>query len=317
MQDLRMPQLIDIQEAYTRIKQFIHRTPVLCSTQLNHIYGADLYFKCENFQKAGAFKFRGASNALENLTDEEKSRGVITHSSGNHAGALSLAAMQRGIKAYIVMPSSSPEVKRAAVSSYGASITFCEPTLAARVETAEKIIKETGATFIHPYDNFNVICGQGTSALELLEDYADLDIVVCPVGGGGLLSGTSTVVKGINPEIKVYGCEPKGADDASRSFHSGVLVREQTPNTIADGLLTTLSERTFSIISDKVDDIFTVDEEAIVESMKLLWERMKIVVEPSSAVALAAIKKNPDIFSDKKVGIILSGGNVDLSKLPF
>jgi threonine dehydratase len=317
MQDLKMPRLNDIQEAYARIRQFIHRTPVLTSSQLNLYYGADLYFKCENFQKAGAFKFRGASFALENLTEKEKSRGVITHSSGNHAGALSLAAMQRGIKAYIVLPSSSPEVKRAAIISYGAKVTFCEPTLAARIETAEPIIKETGATLIHPYDNFNVICGQGTSALELLEDHGDLDIVVCPVGGGGLLSGTSTTVKGINPEIKIFGGEPEGADDASRSFHSGVLVREQTPNTIADGLLTTLSERTFSIISDKVDDIFTVDEDAIVESMKLLWERMKIVVEPSSAVALAAIRSNPEIFSGKKVGIILSGGNVDLSKLPF
>lgn len=317
MNDIRMPHLEDIQAAYNRIKPHIHRTPVLQSTQLNKIFGADLYFKCENFQKVGAFKFRGATNAIMNLSDEDKSRGVITHSSGNHAAALSLAARQAGIRAYIVVPSTSTGVKKAAIKEYGAELTYCEPSLAARISTAEKIIKKTGAKLIHPYDNFNVICGQGTSALELVEDYNDLDIVICPVGGGGLLSGTATAAKGLKPEIKVYAGEPLGADDARRSFHSGVIVREHKPDTIADGLLTVLSDRTFKIIRDKVDDIFTVDEETLIESMKLLWERMKIVVEPSSATPLGAIKLNPGIFAGKKVGVILSGGNVDLKNLPF
>lgn len=317
MTDIKVPQLSDIKEAHSKIKSYINRTPVLSSGQINLIYGSDLLLKCENFQKVGAFKFRGASNALINLSNDEMARGVITHSSGNHAAALALAAKQRNTRAYIVMPTSSPQVKRDAVKGYGAEITLCEPTLEARKSTAERIIREKGPTFIHPYDNFNVICGQGTAALELISDYPDLDIVICPVGGGGLLSGTVTAIKGINPNVKVFAAEPEGADDAYRSFKSGLHIPSHKPDTIADGLLTTLSERTFKIISAYVDDIFTASDKDIIESMRLIWERMKIVIEPSSAVPLAVIKNNPEVFSNKKVGVIISGGNVDLRKLPF
>ena len=317
MNDTSLPQLKDIREAYKRLRPYVHRTPVLTSSQLNSLYGSELYFKCENFQKVGAFKYRGATNAIMQLPAKERSRAVITHSSGNHAAALSLAAKEAGIKAYIVMPSNAPEVKKAAVAAYGAEISFCEPTLAARIASAQGIIDKTGASFIHPYDDFNVICGQGTAALEMMEDVDNLDIVICPVGGGGLLSGTATAVKGLNPKIRVIAAEPLGADDASRSFYSGELVRDHSPVTIADGLLTTLSERTFNIIRDKVDDIFTVDEDAIIKGMKLIWERMKIIIEPSSATVLAAIMSNQDIFYGKRVGLILSGGNIDLRKLPF
>ncbi len=317
MEDISFPVLEDIRNSYKRISPFIHRTPVLTSSQLNSLTGSELYFKCENFQKVGAFKFRGATNAIMQLSAKGRSKGVITHSSGNHAAALALAARQAGTRAYIVMPSTAPEVKKTAVASYGAEISFCKPTLSARISTAQEIIDKTGASFIHPYDNFNVICGQGTAALEMMEDVDNLDIVICPVGGGGLLSGTSTAVKGLKPGVKVYAAEPLGADDASRSFYSGELVRDHSPVTIADGLLTTLSELTFSIIRDKVDDIFTVDEDAIIKAMKLIWERMKIIVEPSSATVLAAVINNPDVFSGKRVGMILSGGNVDLRKLPF
>ena len=317
MPEKRIPELKDIRSAHERIKPYIHKTPVLSSTLLNNIFEADLVFKCENFQKIGAFKFRGASNAILSLSDEQVSKGVVTHSSGNHAAALSLAASMRKAKAYIVMPSNSPEAKKRAVAGYGAEITLCEPNLKDREETANMIIAEKGATFVHSYDNYYVICGQGTSALELITDYPNLDIIIAPVGGGGLLSGTATSIKGMNPGMKVIAAEPLGADDAYRSFKSGVYIPEHSPVTIADGLLTTLSERTFSIIQDKVDDIYTATEESIISCMKLIWERMNIIIEPSSAVTLAIIKENPDVFRGKKVGLILSGGNVDLNKLPF
>ncbi|HUS86366.1 MAG TPA: pyridoxal-phosphate dependent enzyme [Bacteroidales bacterium] len=317
MNNLKLPELSDIREAHKRIKPYIHKTPVLTSSQLNKIFGANLFFKCENFQKVGAFKYRGATNAILSLSDEEVSRGVLTHSSGNHAAALSLAAGMRGAKAYIVMPENSPDVKKKAVAGYGAEITLCEPTLKAREETSSKIIAEKGATFVHSYDNFYVICGQGTSGLELITDYPDLEVVIAPIGGGGLMSGTVTAVKGIKPEIKVYGAEPLGADDAYRSFNSGEYIPYHTPNTIADGLLVTLSMRTFEIIKRKVDDIFTASEESIIECMRLIWERMKIIIEPSSAVTLAIIRENPELCRGKNVGIILSGGNVDFAKLPF
>ncbi|MCD4768655.1 MAG: pyridoxal-phosphate dependent enzyme, partial [Bacteroidales bacterium] len=268
MTDIRFPQFSDINEAHKRIKQFIHRTPVLSSGQLDNIFGATLLFKCENFQKTGAFKFRGATNAIMQLSEDEVASGVVTHSSGNHAAALALAARMRGAKAYIVMPDNSPDVKKAAVAGYGAEITYCTPTLIAREETADTIIREKGATFIHAYDNFNVICGQGTAGLELVNDYPDLDIVVTPVGGGGLLSGTAIAVKGLNPGIEVIAAEPLGADDAFMSFCSGEYISVHTPQTIADGLLTTLSTRTFRIISEKVDDIFTAKEETIIGCMK-------------------------------------------------
>jgi threonine dehydratase len=317
MNDLKIPGLADIEGAYGKIIKYIHRTPVLRSSLLDEMFGAKLFFKCENFQKVGAFKFRGASNAVMSLGKEELQRGLITHSSGNHAAALSLAARMRGAKAYIVMPSNSPDVKKEAVASYGAEIHFCEPNLEAREETAREIIDRTGATFIHAYDNFNVISGQGTAGLELVKDHPELDIVIGPVGGGGLMSGTSIAVKGLDPRIRVYGAEPLGADDAYRSLKSGKYIAYHKPDTIADGLLTTLSKRTFSILSKNLDDIFTVKEESIVKCMKLIWERMKIIVEPSSAVSLGAIEENRDVFREMKVGIILSGGNVDLRKLPF
>jgi threonine dehydratase len=312
-----LPDLSDIQSAHTRIRSFIHRTPVLTSSQLNQMFDCELYFKCENFQKVGAFKFRGASNAVMSLNEDEKKHGVVTHSSGNHAAALALAAGMNGVTAFIVMPGNAPSVKKDAVAGYGAIITFCEPTLKSREETCRAIMDREGAILIHPYDNFNVICGQGTASLELLEEQPGLDIIVAPVGGGGLMSGTSTGVKGINGNITIIGAEPLNANDAWKSFKTGILTPSVNPLTIADGLLTSLSELTFSIIKKNVDDILTTSEESIISSMKLIWERMKIIIEPSSATVLAVIKENPSYFKGKKVGLILSGGNVDLTRLPF
>jgi len=279
--------------------------------------GAEFYFKCENFQKVGAFKFRGATNAIMNLSDEERSRGVVTHSSGNHAAALAHAAVSRGVRAYIVMPETSPEVKKRAVSGYGAEITYCKPTLEARESTCEAIMERTGATLVHPYDNFFVIAGQGTAAMELLHQWPDLDVIIAPVGGGGLLSGTALAARGVNSKIKVYGAEPEMADDACRSLKAGRIIPSDNPKTIADGLRTSLCERTFTILSQNVDDILTVSEQSIIEAMLLIWERMKIVVEPSSATVLAAVLANRELFTGKKTGLIISGGNVDLRKLPF
>lgn len=312
-----LPALNDIRSAHERIKPFVHQTPVMSSHQLNRIFGCELFFKCENFQKAGAFKFRGATNAVLLLSEEEKNRGVVTHSSGNHAAALSLAATMNGVKPYIVMPETAPEVKKKAVAGYGAEITFCRPTLEAREGTARDIIEKTGAILIHPYDNFNVICGQGTAALELMDEINDLEIIVAPVGGGGLISGTSTAVKGISEKIKVVAAEPLNANDAWKSFTTGVLTPSVNPGTIADGLLTSLSELTFSVIRKNVDHIFTVCEESIIECMLLIWERMKIIIESSSATVIAAVKENPEFFRGKRTGLIISGGNVDLRRLPF
>jgi threonine dehydratase len=314
---MRLPELTDIQEAHSRIKPFIHRTPVMKSRKLNEIFNCELYFKCENFQKVGAFKFRGATNAVLSMSPGEKPRGVVTHSSGNHAAALALAAAMNGIKANIVMPENAPAVKRNAVAGYGAEISFCKPTLQAREEMTRLIIERTGAILIHPYDNFNVICGQGTAALELLQEEDDLEIVIAPVGGGGLMSGTSTCVKGLNGNIKVIGAEPLNANDAYVSFTTGVLTPSVNPRTCADGLLTSLSELTFSVIRKKTDQILTASEESIIECMLLVWERMKIIIEPSSATVLAVVKENPALFKGKKVGLIISGGNVDFRKLPF
>ncbi len=314
---MTLPTLADIQSAHLRISPFIHRTPVLTSRQLNLIFGCELFFKCENFQKVGAFKFRGAANAVLSLDGNRKQKGVVTHSSGNHAAALALAAAMNGIKAYIVMPENAPSVKKDAVAGYGAEISFCKPTLKAREETCRAIMESTDATLIHPYDNFSVICGQGTAALELLEERNDLEFIVAPVGGGGLMSGTSTCSKGIRPGIKVIGAEPLNASDAWKSFTTGILTPSVNPLTIADGLLTSLSELTFSIIRKNVDEIVTVSEESIIHSMKLVWERMKIIIEPSSATVLAVIGENPELFRGKKVGLIISGGNVDLTRLPW
>jgi threonine dehydratase len=314
---MKLPTLSDIQSAHKRIKPFIHRTPVLTSRQLNKIFECELFFKCENFQKVGAFKFRGATNAVLYLDEDQKKHGVVTHSSGNHAAALALAAGMNGIKAFIVMPENAPSVKKDAVAGYGALITFCKPTLQAREETCRAIMEKEGATLVHPYDNFNVICGQGTASLEFLEDIGDLEAIVAPIGGGGLMSGTSTCAKGINDRITVIGAEPLNANDAWKSFKTGVLTPSVNPLTIADGLLTSLSELTYTIIMKNVDDIFTAEENSIISSMKLIWERMKIIIEPSSATVLAVIKENPGFFKGKKIGLILSGGNVDLKRLPF
>jgi threonine dehydratase len=281
------------------------------------MFDCKLFFKCENFQKVGAFKFRGATNAVLSLNEDEKSRGVVTHSSGNHAAALALAAGMNGVKAYIVMPENAPVVKKNAVAGYGADITFCKSTLESREDNTRLIMERTGAALIHPYDNFNVICGQGTAALELLEERDDLDIVISPVGGGGLMSGTSTCVKGMNKKIQVIGAEPLNANDAFTSFTTGNLTPSVNPLTVADGLLTSLSDLTFSIIKKNTDQILTAKEESIIECMLIVWERMKIVIEPSSATVLAVIKENPDLFRGKRTGLIISGGNVDFRKLPF
>lgn len=303
--------------AHTRIQPFIHRTPVLTSESINAIAGCQLYFKCENFQKVGAFKMRGAMNAVLQLSSKEKAQGVATHSSGNHAAALALAAKLQGIKAYIVMPENAPEIKKKAVAGYGAEIIFCTPTLAARESTLAEVIQKTGAVFIPPYNHQHVIEGQSTAAKEFFEQTANLDVIMTPVGGGGLLAGTALAASVFSPNTAVIAAEPKGADDAYRSFYSGKLVESQVPNTIADGLLTTLGPINFEIIKKHVQSIITVDDNEIIAAMRLIWERMKIIVEPSCAVPLAVVLNNKEAFESRRVGIILSGGNVDLGKLPF
>ena len=311
---IRQPDLREIKATHERISRHADKTPVLTCASLDGMVGARLFFKCENFQKTGAFKFRGACNSVFLLSDEQASRGVVTHSSGNFAAALALAAAKRGSSARIVMPSNAPEVKVAAVKGYGGIITFCEPTLESRQTTAEKIIKETGATFIHPYNDYRIIAGQGTAAVELMEKIPDLDFILAPVGGGGLLSGTAIAAKGINPKIKVIGCEPKNADDAYRSIKAGRIIPSENPNTIADGLRTSLGDKTFPIIRDLVDEILLATEEEIITAMRHIFERMKIVAEPSAAVPLAVLLSGQLDVRDKRAGVILSGGNVDLGK---
>lgn len=313
----QIPDRATIEAAADRIAPHIHRTPVMTNRTINEMVSAELYFKCENMQKIGAFKIRGATNAILSLPEAQLQKGVCTHSSGNHAQAVALAARTLGIPAYIVMPTTAPAVKKAAVAGYGAEIIFCEPTLEAREATAAEVIDRTGATFVHPFDDYRIVAGQASAAKELIEDTPELDIVMAPVGGGGLLSGTALATRIYLPEAKVIAAEPAGADDAARSFHDRQFYPSVKPDTIADGLLTSLSNRTFDIIMRHVDDIVTVSEEAIVKAMRLIWERMKIVVEPSSAVPLAAILEEKVDVKGKKVGIILSGGNVDLGKLPF
>jgi len=307
----------EIIEAHERIKHQIHNTPILTSSSINSISGCNLYFKCECHQKVGAFKFRGASNAVLSIPPENLSRGVTTHSSGNHAAALSLAARMLNIPAYIVMPRTAPEIKKKAVAGYGAKIYFCEPTLDAREKTLEEAVKETGAAFIHPYDNYSVIAGQATAAKEVYEKISDLDFIIAPVGGGGLLSGTSLSTKFFSPSTEVIGAEPLGADDACRSLRLNSIQLSLNPKTICDGLLTQLSNKTFSIIKNNVSGILTAPEDSIVNAMRLIWERMKIIIEPSSAVALAVVLENISRFKGKKTGIILSGGNVDMGNLPW
>ena len=309
----------DVRSAAKRIKGVGHRTPVLTNNTLNQLAGRNLFFKCENFQKIGAFKFRGGWNAVSILDDEEASKGVCTHSSGNHAQAVAYAAMMRGIPSYIVMPKNAPEVKLNAVKGYKAEITLCEPTLKARRTTLEEIAKKTGATVIHPFNNPDVIAGQGTAALELIEDTEDLDAIIAPIGGGGLMSGTCVATHSLLPNAKLYGAEPKGADDAYRSLKEGRMLPQENPDTICDGLLTSLGENTWNILKDHLDAIYTVTDDEVIKAMRLIWERMKIIIEPSCATPVAVVlsEEFKALKGMQSIGIILTGGNVDLSKLPF
>lgn len=299
------------------IRPAIHRTPVLSSESIDRMAGAKVFFKCENFQKIGAFKMRGAYSAGLALTDAEKERGVATHSSGNHAQAVALTAQLHGLKAFIVMPKNSPAIKRSATAGYGAEIIFCDNDVESRRTTLEGVVAETGATFIHPFNDYNVIAGQATAAKELLEELPDLDMVMAPIGGGGLISGTALIVHYLNPDIRVIGTEPKEVDDAYRSLREGSIQTNTTINTIADGLRTNLGPKTFGIIQKYVNEIITVAENEIVEAMRIIWERMKIIVEPSGAVPLAALLQQRNQFTGQRVGIILTGGNVDVENLPF
>jgi threonine dehydratase len=311
------PSKHNIIQASEWIQKMIHRTPIFSSKSLNSILECKLYFKCENLQKVGAFKYRGASFAVLSLPKVDFKKGVATHSSGNHAAALALAAKMRNIPAYIVMPRTAPQIKKIAVEGYGAKIVFCEPTLQAREKELANVITETGATFVHPYDNYTIIAGQATCAKEILEELGELDYLISPVGGGGLLSGTCLSAKYFSPNTKVIGAEPKGADDAFRSLRDGTIQPSVNPNTICDGLLTQLSEKTFPIIKNNVSEIITCSEETIIAAMRMIWERMKIIVEPSAAVPLAVVLENKKKFLGKRIGLILSGGNVDLEKLPW
>jgi threonine dehydratase len=311
------PSFHQILEAAARISPYVHRTPVITCRGLNEISGSTLYFKCENLQKVGAFKARGATNAIFLLTDEEASRGVATHSSGNHAAAVAMAARLKGIAAYVVMPDNAPPVKQRAVAGYGANIVPCRPTLAAREEKLAEVVARTGAAVVHPYDDPRIIAGQGTAALELCQEVQDIDVVIAPVGGGGLLSGTALAVRAVSPGTRVLGAEPAVADDAFRSLQVGRIIPSTYPDTVADGLRTSLGELTFPIIRRYVDSIVTASEAEIVSAMRLTWERMKLVIEPSAAVPLAAVLSGQADVAGKRVGIILSGGNVDLDTLPW
>jgi threonine dehydratase len=314
---LRMLTMAVIREAHARIKDKINRTPVLTSATLDAAAGARIFFKCENFQKVGAFKARGATNAVFLLSDEEARRGVATHSSGNHAAALARAAGLRGIAAHIVMPNNASEAKRAAVTRYGGRIVFCEPTLEARESTCARVVAATGATLIHPYNDLRVMAGQGTTAVELLEDFPQLDFLLCPVGGGGQLAGVAVAAKSMKPGILVVGVEPAAADDAYRSFRAGHIIPSVNPQTIADGLRSSLGELPFAEIQRYVDEIVTVSEDSIVRSMRTIWEVMKIIVEPSAAVPYAALLEGKLNIAGQRVGVILSGGNLDLDTLPW
>lgn len=307
----------DIRDAYEKVKFYINKTPVLTSSTFNEACGGSVFFKCENFQKIGAFKFRGACNTVLSLDKNELSGGVVTHSSGNHAAALSLAAKLSGIPAYIVMPSNAPSVKVDAVKHYGGTITFCEPTLASRESTAERVMKETGSTLVHSYDDYRIITGAATVAHEFLQEVPDLDYLLAPVGGGGLISGTALSAHYGGRDVKVIACEPEKANDAYLSFKEGRIVKVPTTDTIADGLRTMLSDKTFGIISKYVSEIVTVTENEIINAMQFVWERMKIIIEPSAAVPAAALLSGKIKTDGKKTGVIISGGNVDLQNLPF
>ncbi|MCL4159127.1 UNVERIFIED_CONTAM: hypothetical protein GTU68_029450 [Idotea baltica] len=312
-----IPTYQDMLDAHERITPYIHRTPVLTSSYFNELTGAELFFKCENFQKAGAFKVRGASNAVFGLSDEDAAKGVCTHSSGNHALSLSYAAGRRGIPCNVVMPRTAPEAKKAAVRGYGGIITECDPSTTSREEVFAQVQTETGGDFVHPYNDPRVIAGQGTCSREFMEQVDGLDMMVAPIGGGGMISGTCLTLSHIAPDVKIIASEPEQADDAYRSFKAGHIVADDAPVTIADGLKVPLKERTWHFVSNYVTDILTASEDEIIAAMKLTWQRMKLVMEPSCAVPLATILKNKDMFAGKRVGVIVTGGNVDLDKLPW
>jgi threonine dehydratase len=319
MKDLSMliPTYDDVLAAHARIAPYIHRTPVLTSSYLNDLTGAELFFKCENFQKAGAFKVRGACNAVFGLSDEMTAKGVCTHSSGNHALSLSYAAGRRGIPCNVVMPRTAPQAKKDAVRGYGGVITECEPSTSSREAVFAEVQARTGGEFVHPYNDPRVIAGQATCSRELLEQVDNLDAIIAPIGGGGMISGTCLTVSSIAPGVDIYAAEPKNADDAYRSFKAGHIIADDAPETIADGLKVPLKDLTWHFVSRHVTDIFTATEDEIVEAMKLTWKRMKIVMEPSCAVPLATILANPAVFKGRRVGVIITGGNVDLDNLPW
>ena len=314
---MNIPTYNDVETAQERIKPYIHKTPVLRSIYLNKISGAELYFKCENFQKAGAFKARGASNAVFGLSNEVALKGVVTHSSGNHGLSLAYAAGRKGIPVTVVMPHTAPEPKKDAVRDYGGTIVECEPSSTSREETSARVVAESGADFVHPYNDPRVISGQATCSLELLEQTGGLDAVIAPIGGGGMISGSCLAMSNVAPEIKIFAAEPKNADDAYRSFKAGYIIADDAPVTVADGLKVPLKDLTWHFVSKYVEDILIATEQEIIDAMKLIWQRMKIVIEPSSAVPLATILKNKNIFTGKRVGVIITGGNVDLDKLPW
>ncbi|HMQ92006.1 MAG TPA: pyridoxal-phosphate dependent enzyme [Amaricoccus sp.] len=312
-----IPTFADVEAAHERVRPYIHRTPVLTSSFLNDMTGAELFFKCENFQKAAAFKVRGACNAVFSLPDDMLEKGVATHSSGNHALSLSYAAGRRGIPCNVVMPRTAPQAKKDAVRGYGGKITECEPSTSSREAVFAEIQAATGADFVHPYNDPRVIAGQGTCSRELAEQVEGLDAVVAPIGGGGMISGTCLTLSTIAPKIQIFAAEPEQADDAYRSFKAGHIIADDAPVTVADGLKVPLKELTWHFVSTYVTDILTASEQEIIDAMRLIWARMKIVMEPSSAVPLATILKNRDRFAGKRVGVIITGGNVDLDKLPW
>lgn len=313
----KVPSFSDIKRAHQRISKYITETPVLTSRLIDEIAGCNLFFKCENFQKVGAFKMRGAANAVFSYRPEDRVNGFACHSSGNHGQAVAKAAQLAGVKAYVVMPKNSTKVKIDAVKGYDAEVVLCEPTDESRAATCDKIAKEKGARLIHPFDDYNVIAGQATAAKELIEQSPDLDAIITPVGGGGLAAGTALVINYLMPNMKFYVAEPEEVDDVYQSIKAGKIIPNSSWNTIADGLRTTVGKKNFAILKKHVSQAFTVTEQEMIEAMKLIWERMKIVVEPSCAVPLAAILKNREVFEGKNVGVLLTGGNVDLTKLPF
>ncbi|TGP18191.1 MULTISPECIES: beta-hydroxyaspartate dehydratase BhcB [unclassified Mesorhizobium] len=314
---MKIPTIGDVLTARERIAPYCHRTPILTSRVLNELSGAQLYFKCENFQKAGAFKVRGASNAVFGLSKDQARKGVATHSSGNHGTCLSYAAGRRGIACTVVMPRTAPQAKKDAVSGYGGRVVECEPSTSSREAVFADVVGETGAEFVHPYNDHRVIAGQATCAAELVDQVEGLDAVVAPIGGGGMVSGTCLTLASLAPKVKTFAAEPEKADDAYRSFKAGHIIADDAPDTVADGLKVPLKELTWHFVSNYVSDIHTASEQEIVDAMKLIWKRLKIVMEPSSALPLATILKHPEVFSGKRVGVIITGGNVDLEKLPW